>query len=257
MPHELFERYAPLIAALPQEIPLGKSELQADCFLLHTDGKLAIYYAPFGYVNQQARVALVGITPGWTQMEIAFRVARDGLHKGLPYDEILRQAKSQASFAGSMRKNLCLMLDGIGVPERLGIQSSASLFGEHCNLAHTTSTVRYPVFKAGANYTGRSPSVVRNQTLLRYVTTYLRSELAIIPQALVIALGDCVAQALSVLIENGDLDPDRCLLGFPHPSGANGHRQTHFQARQDQLTRKVQAWFSQERVAHIMASSAP
>ncbi len=34
-----------------------------------------MYYAAFDHVNEDAKVAVVGITPGWNQMEIAHRAA--------------------------------------------------------------------------------------------------------------------------------------------------------------------------------------
>ena len=51
-------------------------------FLLDTEGALRVYYAPFDVVNVSARVCIVGITPGWQQMEIAFRVSRRELLRG-------------------------------------------------------------------------------------------------------------------------------------------------------------------------------
>lgn len=36
--------------------------------LMDSSGPVSIYYAPFEYINPSARVVLVGITPGPTQM---------------------------------------------------------------------------------------------------------------------------------------------------------------------------------------------
>ena len=55
--------------------------------------------------------------------------------------------------------------------------------------------MRYPVFVGGENYTGRSPGLVRNDILRRYVREVLASELAAIPEALVIPLGKAVNSA--------------------------------------------------------------
>lgn len=39
--------------------------------LIDREGNLSVYYAPFEYVNPAARVVIVGITPGRTQMRNA------------------------------------------------------------------------------------------------------------------------------------------------------------------------------------------
>jgi hypothetical protein len=70
-----FEKYRPLIDELRSPPIIGDkqfytpSELINDKFLLFSDGKLSAYYVPFHYMNRKARVVLVGLTPGWTQME--------------------------------------------------------------------------------------------------------------------------------------------------------------------------------------------
>lgn len=41
----------------------------------------------------------------------------------------------------------------------LGISSTRELFGRHDSLVHTTSALRYPVFRDGDNYGGTGPTV--------------------------------------------------------------------------------------------------
>jgi len=67
-----------------------------------------------------------------------------------------------------------------------------------------------------------------------------------IPAALVIALGTCAADGLAELVAAGALDPARCLIGLPHPSGANGHRHARFARVRDALSGQVAAWFARE-----------
>jgi len=69
MDHGLFDTFAPLIAALADRTPLLRSDLLVPEFRLDCQGPLEMYYVPFELINTQARVMLVGITPGWTQME--------------------------------------------------------------------------------------------------------------------------------------------------------------------------------------------
>ncbi len=42
--------------------------------LMAQDGAVSVYYAPFEWVNPQARVVLVGITPGKTRQGCAIRL---------------------------------------------------------------------------------------------------------------------------------------------------------------------------------------
>lgn len=239
---DLFEVFAPSIRALPGRQRLTKDDLLTDEFRLHQEERLAVYYAPFDYVNEGAKVAVVGITPGWTQMEKAYRSARRDLLDGLGPVEVCRRAKQGASFAGSMRTNLISMLDALGLRAYLGIESAASLFSEHHPLLHTTSAVRYPVFVKGRNYTGHSPKLLKTDTLRWYVNNVLARELQRVTHALVVPLGRAVSAMLDHLAETGQLDRDRCLLGFPHPSGANGHRAREFAERRKSLERQLREW---------------
>ena len=50
----------------------SKEDLFNDKYLIDRDNSIEIYYAPFEYINKTARILIVGITPGWTQTEIAF-----------------------------------------------------------------------------------------------------------------------------------------------------------------------------------------
>jgi hypothetical protein len=45
----------------------------------------------------------------------------------------------------------------------------------------------------------------------------------------------------TLLVEKGRLDPRRCMLGFPHPSGANGYRPGSIPAADGELAAHVRA----------------
>jgi hypothetical protein len=215
----LFARFAPRIAALPGGERLTREDLVVPDFLLSREGRLAIYYAPFDHINAGARVALVGITPGFRQMEIALRASRDALLAG------------ESSYAA------------IGIPAALGIASSAALYAERTDLLQTSAVVRHPVFVNGADWTGHTPPVRSSPLLRRYLWEVMLPELRAVPDALLIALGKCASDALETLIAADALDPARCLIGLPHPSGANGHRHAQFARVQPEMTRRVAAWF--------------
>jgi hypothetical protein len=240
-PEAYFARYAPLIRDLPD--PLERETLCSERFLLHQDGRLRICYVPFDHVNVDARATIVGVTPGWLQMEIGYRVARDQLRAGAPTEVALAEVKKAAAFAGTMRRNLLSMLDEIGLPEALGIASSSCLFDTRADLLHSTSAVRYPVFVDGENYTGSHPALLKAKALRDFVERCLAPELQVVAAALIIPLGSVVERCLRLLVNQGVLDPKRCLFGFPHPSGANGHRRRQFDERRDDLQRTVRDWF--------------
>jgi hypothetical protein len=73
----LFDRFAKVIA----DIPTGKfwiDDYPDERLLIDTEPQLGvrIYYAAFDYVNEAASIAIVGITPGKTQMLAALEEAK-------------------------------------------------------------------------------------------------------------------------------------------------------------------------------------
>jgi hypothetical protein len=200
---------------------------------------------PVPIVNTSAKVARVGITPGFQQMEIALRVARAALAAGKSGAEACRQAKSQASFAGPMRGSLISMLADIGLHNWLGISAPALLF-ESCLRLHPAWAILYPAFVHGANYTRHTPPPrpLRHPLLRRMVFDVLSPELAQVPGAQIIPFGKAVEDCLSALISAGLLSGERCLLGFPHPSPLNGYRKRQFEQNLEMLRTKTGNWFT-------------
>jgi hypothetical protein len=240
---DLFREFEGVIRTLPVRDRFERSDLLIPSLLLHREDSLEMYYAPFGAVNPSASVVLVGITPGWTQMEIAYRAARRDLDRGFTDEEICARAKQSASFAGTMRTNLIRMLDDLGLPGLLGIQSASDLFDSARQFVHTTSAIRYPVFVKGQNYTGHTPGILRNAFLRECVDAMLGPELVAVPGAIVVPLGNAVSEALGYLADRGQLSAERCLLGFPHPSGANGRRVREFVAHRQRLAERLESHF--------------
>jgi hypothetical protein len=233
------------ILALPDNFTVR--DLKRPPFRLHraTVGALHIevFHAPFGYVNQNAKIVLVGITPGPTQMETAYRSARLALKQGFSPKVASWFAKQRGSFAGPIRTNLIAMLDGIGLPKITGIRSSAELFGDRADLLHATSVLSCPVFVADRPYTGHHPRLLDTPLFIHVARVVLVSELREVSNGLIIPCGQAVTEVLRLLIDERQLDADRCLLDFPHPSGANGHRQQLYRRVRPGLARQVRAWF--------------
>src|SRR5690625_1783087 len=138
-----------------------------------------MYYAPHNeYINKEAKIVIVGITPGWNQMKIAFETFVKYYSSGNDLDACLYEAKIAARFAGTMRMNLCNMLDECGIPEALNIHHSSDLFEPGNTLLHTTSIIKYPVFIKGKNYTGHQPPIDQSQLLKRYAYEEFKKELS-------------------------------------------------------------------------------
>jgi hypothetical protein len=223
---------------------LSREQLLVPELRLEEQGRIATYYVPYDYVNESAKLMIVGITPGFTQMERAVREARDCLHAGVPLGDVDRRAKIAASFAGTMRVNLVSMLDAIGIPGLLGVETSGELFGERREILHTTSAIRYPAFVDGRNYTGHGPAILQSPMLASYARRILLQELERVDEALVIPLGKAVADVLRAFVQEGKLRPERCLFDFPHPSGANGHRRKQLAEHREKLTAQSADWLN-------------
>jgi len=231
------------LKGLAEKNALDDTRILAGPFRLWGDGDTEVYYAPFHATNTAARVVIVGIAPGRTQMRTACRAAARALLAGKSEAEALDAAGWAGSFAGPMRGHLIAMLDDIGLPAALGVSGAAALFDGRRDLIHTTSALRFPVFVGGANYNGRRPALLKHPVLRVGVETLLRDELESIPEALVIPLGDVVDRAIDHLASLGAVRRERCLLGFPHPSPGNGHRRRVFEANREQLSDAVARWF--------------
>jgi hypothetical protein len=151
----LFRRFAPVIRALTAAELNGADSL-IEKMRLAQDGDLDICYAPFEYINSQARLVILGITPGRTQMVNAIREARRQLDMGADHTAALMAAKRTGAFSGTMRPNLVAMLDSIGCARWLGIDSCDALFGHGpaAHLVQSASALRNPVFVRGGNYNG-------------------------------------------------------------------------------------------------------
>src|SRR5690606_4431370 len=147
---------------------------------------------PFEYVNREARVVIVGITPGQTQMLNAVKEAHRQLNLATDEQSTLRAAKSTGAFSGSMRPNLVGLLDTIGLNRWLGIQSCDSLFGADAHLVQTTSVLRNPVFVNGKNYNG-TPDMVRHPLLRAQLLQCFGEDAKKLSKAVFIPLGDKVA----------------------------------------------------------------
>lgn len=239
--------YAEKIKQLPNHTPLVKQDLLIPDFLLEKQGETEIYYSPHNdFVEHRAQVVIIGITPGWYQMELAFRTARDDLKAGYAHEDVAIHTKQVAGLAGPMRAEIIRMLDRLGLAGVLRIESSRVLFDSRRDLLHTTSMIKYPVFVQGRNYTGHQPDWARNTMLRAYIEQHLRSEFMWVGRRgpLIVPLGKTVGNALREMVAAGLLQDEQCLFGFPHPSGANGHRFRQFDENENSMRQVLHTWLT-------------
>jgi hypothetical protein len=231
--------------------PTLNESLINETFLLEKDSKksLEIYYAPFEHLNEQAKVVIVGITPGLHQMKKSFETVWNLKDENLTDEEVLHEVKKNSSFEGPMRKNLINMLDELNLPNYIGITSTSELFESSSHLVQTTSVLPYPVFYNGKNYSGSTPNIVKTDVLREYILQSFPKEMEHLNNPLIVPLGVNVSKALTYLSEEGlIIDSKSILNGFPHPSGGNGHRHRQFAENKEGMIEKIESYFKKEQL---------
>ncbi|MCG5525886.1 uracil-DNA glycosylase family protein [Ectothiorhodospira haloalkaliphila] len=219
----LFDRYAPIL----RSGSLFNSTGLAQELRIAQEGDIETYYAPFDHVERDARLVLVGITPGLTQARNALLEAQRQLSLGASPAMAERLAKTAASFSGSMRNNLVRLLDFIGVHEWLGVDSTDQVFNPDSRLVHYTSVLRYPVFLRGQNYNGQ-PAPDKSPLLQAQIEQWFASEVDQLRQAVFIPLGSIPQQVMAGMVDSERVARTQVLQSLPHPSGANAERIAYF-----------------------------
>ncbi|GAC1416066.1 MAG: hypothetical protein NVSMB64_26280 [Candidatus Velthaea sp.] len=236
--HELWETYNPAST--------DKSALLDERYLLASEGQRRVYFAPIGAVpDANNQVIVVGLTPGFTQVQLAARLYADTDSTiREDQDAYSRLLKSKVAFGGSMRTNLCKMFDDLGLHQILGVAQSERLFAPESPYIAATSALVYPVFSGPAlrNFSGTTE--LANSLLLRtMIDALLAPRLLAAGRALVVPLGKSVESAIRHLVAERLINQQRVLWDFPHPSGANGHRKRQFSENKDRLSQRLRAWF--------------
>ncbi|MDP1802788.1 MAG: hypothetical protein Q8L81_15615 [Bacteroidota bacterium] len=219
-----------------------KSDLLKSDYLLGLENNIEIYYAPVDFLNTEASVVMVGITPGWTQMELSYRTVIKSYKESSDWFGSLKSGKKAASFAGSMRTNLIRMLDELRLNNKLGINSTQELFDIRNSVLHTTSILKYPVFHKNKNYNGKNPSAINTKILWNSIKQNFVPEINSFKNTLIIPLGNSVSEVLKKLQEDSLINQNIILDYFPHPSGANGHRKTQFEEYKDIMKSQIENW---------------
>src|SRR5450830_967417 len=142
-----FANFKPLLQQLSKHSFHEEAPSLSSLFIPdRSNDKVRTYYSLFDHVNRNAKLILVGVTPGRTQMNNSLKAAVDALKENLDDDQVIARAKQAASFSGTMQKKLIAMLDHHGFNKRLGIRSCEELWQDANHLVHFTSALRNPVF---------------------------------------------------------------------------------------------------------------
>lgn len=187
---------------------------------------LSCYYAPFEYINKNAKIVLVGITPGATQMNNALNAANIALTSNTPIQEAIRRVKREGSFSGTMRLNIVNTLNRLGYQQKLSISCASKLWDTHDHLVHFCSLLKFPVFLNEKDYNG-IPKAHKDNDLKRMLEEHFVADMnAISHDAMIVPLGETVLEVISHLkmlglIKQQIMKFENRYVAPPHPSGAN------------------------------------
>jgi len=78
---DMFCRFRSVIASA-SDAEIRSDSTLGGCLAIAGSGSLKVWYAPFDHVNAEARVAIVGITPGAQQATNALLAARAAITLG-------------------------------------------------------------------------------------------------------------------------------------------------------------------------------
>jgi hypothetical protein len=222
MDQNLLPRFANAIFAL------GARGVSSPELCLGTHSRYTLQFTPFEHVNPNARIVIVGITPGNTQLELAYSRVQGLLKSKAPFGSLSLEAKKAAAFGGTMRANLVRLLNHFGVGEWLGIGDASSLWGTNAHLLESTSVVPHAAFKNGKMFAGSFEEILANPLLREcFHDCFVRSLDTLSRAELYLALGPTPQAALRWCAEHGRIDGSR-IAAFPHPSPSAGSQIRYF-----------------------------
>lgn len=209
---------------------LGESGIGNSIFTLGTESRYQLQYIPFEHINRDARLVVVGITPGMNQLRLAYEAAKVGLNADWGIEKTLKYIKQQGAFGGSaMRPNLLKMLRHFDFEHLLEIGDVTSLWGSNSHLLQTTSVVPHAAFKAGKMFAGSFGEVMRSRLLREcFEESFVPTLAELSPDAMYVGLGPCPLDALKWCADRGLIKRSQLLGAFCHPSGSGGSMTRYF-----------------------------
>jgi hypothetical protein len=203
---------------------LAKYRKGAALLTIDSDGRYSLECVPFEHVNVEARLVIVGITPGPIQRDQGYEEAGRLLRQGLPDDEILRRVKKLAAFGGpTMRPNLERMIDALDIMTLVGGGRATGLWEARAHLFHATSVVPHAAFDKGKPFAGSFEEIRRVEVLRRrFERDFLPTLRHLRRDTYFTGLGPTPAGALSFVANAGLIDGSRILGWLAHPSKSGG-----------------------------------
>lgn len=202
----------------------GAAGVGAAEFALGRSNRHQLQYIPFEHVNRQAKLVIVGITPGNTQLRLAYQRAQELLLEGRPVSEILVEVKKAGAFGGpSMKPNLLKMLHHFHFERILGVGNLESLWGANAHLLHSTSVVPHAAFEGEKMFAGSFKEVMDSPLLAEcFMDCFVPSAREMAEDAVFVGLGPCPQAALEWCVDNSVLHRRQVLGSFCHPSSSGG-----------------------------------
>jgi hypothetical protein len=204
----------------------GRGAVRSDATLLakSDDGRVEVFYVPFEHMNLEAKLVIVGISPGPNQMTLAYDAVQARLKTGLPQDFVLARAKREGSFGGpTMRPNLVKMLNFFGIPDLLNIAKAEDLWGTAWTDLQATSIVPHAAFRNGEPFALGFDEVLASKPFKETFEHDFAATLPLLsPQARYIALGPTPLAALEWCSQRGLIKASQILGAFAHPSSNGG-----------------------------------
>lgn len=188
-------------------------------------------WAPVTAINEEAHVVLLldPMTEGDGNLAIA--AARAALHAGSSGAEALAAGTRAADLYGTKRDTVVRMLDAIGLPEVLGVPSTAAMWGDRSDLLATVHVGVYPIFGGEDEpWDSDTDHVYELLEDLRYRTTsQLRRVRAFRERkALLVPMGRHARKLAQHLLIDELLAPTSLVLDVPYPSVVYQHEIEQF-----------------------------
>jgi hypothetical protein len=202
----------------------GEAAARSKETLFAASGQDEIYYIPFEWTNPEARLVVVGITPGPTQLELAYRTASSKIKVGLDDEGVLKAAKMHGAFGGaSMRPNLVRMMEHFGFADLFGVDRVEDFWGRSADRFMGTSVVPHAAFRRGKPFAGSFEDIMKSNALTEcFLYDFVPSLKDIPDTARFVALGDTPLRALAWCVRNGHLREEQVMGAFSHPSTSGG-----------------------------------
>lgn len=210
-----------------------------DAFLLNQTDRLREYYTPFDYVNEDAKLCIVGITPGETQLKKGLQAAKKILleEKYASDEDILKAVKPVGAFSGGLRTWLIRILNHLDIPEVLHLSDSSDLFNKQDMPVHFTSALNNCLFIKNQNkWKDYNNSVFsfkgKDRELLEIsINNGLLKEVELLKKCIFLPIGVPCNEIFRFLVEQNVIDESRVIFDCIHASGSQSSRIMFFCGR--------------------------